>query len=146
MFASPSAVAMHIESGKHKITRHQVTVAVHKLGIVPTISVERRLEGPIAPPVSIITYIATKKSFNGSSYGCYLCRSTHSSLRGLNAHLNSPVHDPDEFKCPKCKAQFKLVSGLTQHIESGACAIAKLKEVQSHFRNLTDQFSRTLKL
>jgi hypothetical protein len=145
-FRVPSAVAMHIESGTHNITRHQVTVAVHKLGIVPTISVDRRLEGPIEPPASIITYIATEESYNGVSYECYLCRSTHRTLAQLNRHLNSPAHDADEFKCPKCKTKFKLVSGLIQHIESSTCAIAKFKEVQSHFENLTDQFSRALKL
>lgn len=137
---------MHIESGSHKITRHQVTVAVHKLGIVPTISVARRLEAPIEAPATIITYKATEEAFNGVSYECYLCGSTHATLGRLNTHLNSPAHDADEFKCPKCEAQFKLVSGLTQHIESGTCAIAKFKEVQGHFENLTDQFSRALKV
>lgn len=144
-FRFPSAIAMHIESGSHKITRHQVTMAVHKLGIVPTISVDRRLTAPVEAPATIISYKATEEAFDGVSYRCYLCPGTYATLGGLNAHLNSPAHDADEFKCPKCNMQFKLVSGLIQHVESGTCAIAKFKEVQSHFENLTDQFSRALK-
>lgn len=145
-FGTPSAVAMHIESGCHKVTRHQVTAAVHKLKIVPTISVDRRLEGPTLP--SVVTYSATKLAFNGSAYECYLCHRTFATLGRLNAHLNSPAHDDDEFKCPnkKCGSEFKLVSGLIQHIESETCGLAKFKEVQSQFENLTDMFSRRLKL
>ncbi|KAF9459150.1 hypothetical protein BDZ94DRAFT_1268917 [Collybia nuda] len=119
---------MHIESGVHGITRHQVTVAVHKLGIIPTISVDRRLEGPIEPPAVIVSYTATEEAFNGRTYKCIFCFCTYATLRALNAHLNSPAHDADEFKCPKCRNQFKLVSGFIQHIESGF-----------------DQFSRALR-
>ncbi|KAF9459148.1 hypothetical protein BDZ94DRAFT_1225130 [Collybia nuda] len=147
-FNQPSAVAMHIESGCHKVTRHQVTAAVHKLKISPTISVNRRLEGPILPPTTIITYSATELAFNGYAYECYLCHKTFRGLKYLNAHLNSPAHDDDEFKCPgkKCKSEFKLVSGLIQHIESGSCGLARFKEVQDQFESLTDRFSRSLKL
>jgi hypothetical protein len=146
-FKTPSAVAMDVESGCHKITRHQVTAAVHKLKIVPTISVSRRLEGPILPPAVIVTYSATQLAFNGSAYECYLCHRTYATLGRLNAHLNSPAHDADEFKCPnsKCKSEFKLISGLIQHIESGSCGLAKFKTVQSQFEKLTEQLSRTLK-
>lgn len=146
-FGQPSAVAMHIESGCHKVTRHQVTAAVHKLKIVPTISINHRLEGPILPTV-IITYSATELAFNGTAYECYLCHDTFRTLKGLNAHLKSPAHDDNEFKCPgkKCRSEFKLVSGLIQHIECGTCGVAKFKEVQDQFESLTDQFSRTLKL
>ena len=43
MFKAPSAIAHHIESGCHKINRHQVTAAVKKLKIVPEICITPRL-------------------------------------------------------------------------------------------------------
>jgi hypothetical protein len=125
-FKTPSAVAMHIESGCHNITRHQVTAFVHELKVVPTTSVSRRLKGPILPSAAIMTS-ATQLAFNGYAYECYLCHHTFMTLERLNAHLNSPAHDADEFKClnPACKTEFKLISGLIQHIESGSCGLVK---------------------
>ncbi|KAL4260924.1 Zinc Finger C2H2-type Transcription Regulator [Pleurotus pulmonarius] len=147
MFKSPSGVAFHVESGCHKINRHQVTAAVHALGIVPTISVNRRLQGSSNSfPTTLTTYIATEASFNGSKYDCYLCNRKFRTLSGLNAHLNSPAHDKDEFKCPKCKREFKLISGLVQHIESGVCKVAQLKKVEAYYEDLTAAFTRALKL
>ncbi|KAF9459149.1 hypothetical protein BDZ94DRAFT_1268915 [Collybia nuda] len=145
-FDSPSAVAMHIESGYHNVTRHQVTAAIHKLRIVPTISVNRRLKGPISPPTTIVTYSATRSAFNGVAYECCLCHHTFRTRQSLNSHLNSPAHDANEFKCPgaKCGHSFKLVSGLIQHIESGACRLARFKEIQGRFESLTNRFSRAL--
>ncbi|KAJ3533562.1 hypothetical protein NMY22_g7287 [Coprinellus aureogranulatus] len=45
--------------------------------------------------------------------------------------MNSPVHDPDAFKCPnlKCGRDFALVSGLIQHLESGRCKMASAGEI-----------------
>jgi hypothetical protein len=41
------------------------------------------------------TYFATKRSWNGYGYECYLCHREFSRLSGLNQHLSSPVR-----KCP----------------------------------------------
>ncbi|KAF8995166.1 hypothetical protein BDQ17DRAFT_1430542 [Cyathus striatus] len=146
VFTAPSAIAQHIESGCHKINRHQVTAAVHALKIIPQISVQKRITGRISPPTKLFTYTATKKSFNGKEYECFLCHRTFRSLDALNRHLNSPAHDADEFKCPGCKKKFKLISGLVQHIESGSCGVAKFKAVANHFDSLTANFSRMLKM
>jgi hypothetical protein len=135
---------MHIESGCHRINRHQVTAAVQKLNIIPQISL-RRIEGSVKPPTRLITYSANECAFNGRDYECYLCHNTFKTLDRLNQHLNSPAHDELEFQCPHCRSEFKLISGLVQHIESESCGIARFKEVTKHFETLTDSFSRLLK-
>jgi len=145
-FKIPSAIALHIESGAcHNISRHQVTAAVHSLGIVPTISITRRLHGSSSAARTTITYAASEMAFNGSAYECYLCHRTFSSLMSLNAHLNSPAHDAKEFKCPSCRKEFKLISGLIQHIETETCGVARFQQVEDFAHNLADQFSRLLK-
>ncbi|KAF8805264.1 hypothetical protein BYT27DRAFT_7192983 [Phlegmacium glaucopus] len=144
-FRSPSGIALHIESGYHKITRHHVTAAVHAMQVVPNISV-KRITGPVTPPKALTTYIASEASFNGSAYECYLCNKTFRTLQGLNAHLNSAAHDDDEFRCPKCKTEFKLISGLIQHLESGTCGLAARTQIDTYVHDLTDQFSRLLKI
>ncbi|KAF8804458.1 hypothetical protein BYT27DRAFT_7193927, partial [Phlegmacium glaucopus] len=144
-FKSPSAVAYHIESGCHGITRHQVTHAVKRLDIVPDICITRRIEGASpTPPTTVKYHVASPGAFNCREYACFLCRRMFWSLHSLSAHLNSAVHDANEFKCPKCKKRFKLVSALMQHIESAACKLARLPEVQKHFQGLTARFSRLI--
>ena len=148
-FASPSAVAHHIESGCHGITRNQVTHAVKTLDIVPNICIDKRIEGasptPLPPPsTSINYYIASPSSFNGRAYACFICQRMFRSLSSLSDHLNSAAHDANEFKCPKCKKRFKLISALIQHIESAACRLAGLQEVSNHFQGLIAHFSRLI--
>ncbi|KAJ3567536.1 hypothetical protein NP233_g6304 [Leucocoprinus birnbaumii] len=144
MFKTPSSIAMHIESGCHRINRHQVTAAIHKLNIVPQISISHRIEGPQGPPTRLITYSANERAFNGHAYECYLCHRTFKSLDRLNQHLNSSTHDDLEFRCPHCASEFQLISGLVQHIESESCGIARFNEVTRHFNSLTDGFKRLL--
>lgn len=43
-FKSPSAYAQHIESGIHRVTRHQVTQAVHTLRVFPQITIAPTIE------------------------------------------------------------------------------------------------------
>jgi DNA-directed RNA polymerase subunit RPC12/RpoP len=137
-------MALHVESGCHKISRHHVTAAVHTLNIVPNITT-KRITGPMRPP-TLYTYIATKASFNGSAYECFICHKSFRTLAGLNGHLNSPAHDDDEFRCPKCKTGFKLISGFIQHLESRSCGLAKTTQIDNYFKKLTGRFSRLLTL
>ena len=144
-FVSPSAVAHHIESGCHGITRNQVTHAVKTLDIVPNICISQRIEGASpTPPSTIKYYIASPRSFNGRAYACFLCQRMFRSLNSLSDHLNSAAHDANEFKCPKCKKRFKLISALIQHIESAACKLAGLQQIQNHFLDLIPRFSRLI--
>jgi DNA-directed RNA polymerase subunit RPC12/RpoP len=146
-FISPSAVVHHLESGCHGNTRHQVTHAVKRLSVVPSICIARRIEGASrTPPTTAKYYIASPRSFNGRAYACFICKRTFRSLYSLSDHLNSAAHDADEFKCPKCKKRFKLVSSLIQHLESAACRLAGLSQIQAHFQSLTARFSRLISL
>jgi len=147
-FKMTSSIAQHIECGAchQSINRHTVTQAVHALGIVPTISINRRITGGSTPASRTITYSATERAFNAKLkvYECYLCRKTFKSLNGLNSHLNSAAHDSKQFKCPKCQKQYTLISGLVQHIESEACGIAKFERVREQMLGITNSFQRML--
>jgi uncharacterized C2H2 Zn-finger protein len=144
MFKTPSAVAMHVESGCHRITRHQVTAAVHKLKIIPQISIDRLIGDTAKLPTRIIAYSANSSAYNGYGYECYFCHSTFKTLGRLNQHLSSPTHDGLEFRCPRCASEFQLISGLVQHIESGCCGIARFNQIVRQFQRLTGQFSKLL--
>lgn len=146
MFKSPSGIALHIESGCHKLSRHHVTAAVRSMKIVPNIVIKRITGGQASVPTTVKTFIATEASFNGTSYTCYICRKKCQTLAGLNSHLNSAAHDDDEFRCPKCKAEFKLISGFVQHLESRSCGLSKDKQVEKYYNSLADNFSRLLKM
>ena len=62
-----------------------------------------------------------------------ICVDTFRSVGSLVAHMNSPVHDPKKFLCPKCERQFVVLSALIQHLESGRCGLASMKEVLERF-------------
>jgi len=59
------------------------------------------------------------------------------SLAALNQHLKSPAHERDLYHCPKnsCGRQYKLLSGLIQHVESETCGVMRFGVVQQQARN-----------
>ncbi|KAF4616629.1 hypothetical protein D9613_008794 [Agrocybe pediades] len=143
-FLSPSAVAHHLESGRHEhLTRHHITAAVKALDIVPQITV-RQITGPVTPPAPIVVHEATSSTWNGSEFQCFLCPKGFASLGGLNSHLNSAAHDEKEFKCPKCSRHFTLISALVQHLESHTCGLAQADEIINFYDRLADGFSNKL--
>ncbi|KAF9552356.1 hypothetical protein CPC08DRAFT_714699 [Agrocybe pediades] len=143
-FHSPSAVGQHLESGCHaKVTRHHITAAVKSMGIVPQITV-RQITGPVAPPKQVVVPKATSSSWNGTQFQCFMCSRGFKSLGQLNSHLSSPIHDQKEFKCPKCKAKFALISGLVQHLESRACGLSNAGEIINFYDRLSTGFSKRL--
>lgn len=81
--------------------------------------------------------IATARSWNGSGYQCYLCQREFNSLRGLNSHLSSPAHEQKIYRCPGrgCGGEFKLLSGLVQHVESERCGVMRFATVQQQAKN-----------
>ncbi|PVH73861.1 hypothetical protein DL98DRAFT_395894, partial [Cadophora sp. DSE1049] len=75
---------------------------------------------------------ATERSWNGQAYACYLCTRQFATLRSLNSHISSPVHEQHIYRCPGrgCGRNFKLLSGLIQHVESESCGVMRFVQVQ----------------
>jgi hypothetical protein len=153
-FKSGSGIAHHVENGKvHKnITRQDVTITVQALDVNKTISVRQQIAAPsnVIASATTITYSATEEAFNGRSYQCFLCsKDTFKTLNALNSHLNSPAHDANEFKCPICAKEFKVVSALAQHVETYGCAKGRVvgvgatsaREVERYIDKLTAKFA-----
>jgi hypothetical protein len=89
------------------------------------------------PGYSNFETIATGRSWNGSGYECYLCHRELTSLNGLSIYLKSPFHDQYIYKCPGrgCGKQYKVLSGLVQHVESESCGLMRFTAVQSQAQN-----------
>lgn len=152
-------MAMHLEgSCKSKITRHQVTSAVHSMGFTPDISIGRCIEEGSSQMITALNFnpsttsqlFATEASFNGSYYACPFvdCRKRKfKSLHALNKHLNSPAHDKNQFKCPGCHTEFKLISGFIQHVEARMCVgtgSATFEQIEIQIGSLAGFFSDNL--
>ncbi|TEB29287.1 hypothetical protein FA13DRAFT_1734966 [Coprinellus micaceus] len=78
--------------------------------LVPTSSVSNAIlsieSSPIASPTILTldpttTYTPNNFVDLGIPHACPLCSKTFRTVVGLTSHMNSPVHDPDAFKCPK---------------------------------------------
>ena len=125
-------LAQHLESGACAcgISRAQINRLAVEMDANRVITNPNRLiagpDGFLACPQIMQSY-ATQRSFNGLAYECMLCRSTFRSLSALNTHLGSPAHDEKIYRCPHqydgCGAEFKTLSAIMQHAESGSCAI-----------------------
>ena len=140
-----------MESGCKQLSanRHQITAAIHALNVAPAISLRPAIEG-CSPSISfsppLIAYHASANFSSGLGYQCHICHKTFGVLHSLESHMNSPVHDGDEFKCPGCQRKFKLISGLVQHLESGSCGLSGKGDVEKRFLGITAHLSRALNL
>lgn len=147
-FVSASALAQHYECGgcKVKITRQQIRQAVDNW------ESKNNIQGYITRPMiewhdssnGSSEFIATERSFNGSGYECYFCHREFGKLTSLNSHLKSPAHESKNYKCPKCKAGFRVISSLVQHFESESCGFVRFNTVNQIANDITAQMSRLL--
>jgi hypothetical protein len=133
-YTTASGLTHHLETGScshaRKLNREKILCIVR----------ERDLHGAITNKQinwhqdENIKYSATKRSFNGSYWECYLCPNEFSNVNALNAHLNSPAHKHKVYRCPnskaKCGKEFVTLAGLLNHLESEACAFVRFEEVQ----------------
>ncbi|KAK8041281.1 hypothetical protein PG994_014288 [Apiospora phragmitis] len=55
---------------------------------------------------------------------CKECDRTFMSRNSLTQHLRSSRHQGQNIKCPFCKNCFATATGLTHHLETGACSVA----------------------
>ena len=131
-FATYADLAQHLESGAcaSRVNRAMINSIAVKMdeGRVIT-NASRLLCGPqsyVSRPLIMQSY-ATERSYNGWAYECILCRKEFQTLARLNQHLDSPAHDDQIYQCPTryggCGVDFKVLSALMQHCESGACNI-----------------------
>lgn len=143
MFISTANLVMHLESGgcRSGATRHTVNqfVAERDTGHFIT-NPNRLITGPTE------TW-ATERAWNGNNYECYFCHKEFRALTGLNQHLASPAHERMTYRCPPqlsqgCRMQFKTLSALCQHIESGSCGVIRFKVVQDNMQNLVRGMNR----
>ena len=101
----------------------------------------RLISGPDGyEPATVTKNWATERSWNGEAYECFLCHGTFRTLHALNAHLQSPRHQEKIYRCPNrtsCGLKFRVLSALTQHVESEKCGVHRFKEVKNALDSLT---------
>lgn len=134
-FATASAVVIHLESGRcpSGLNRHKINETIRKLDRNNIIT------RPMLtmPGYDRVEKIATDRAWNGRAFVCYLCPRQFATLQSLNAHLKSPFHEEEIYQCPKagCGRNYKLLSGLVQHVESESCGLMRFGQVQSQARD-----------
>jgi Zinc-finger of C2H2 type len=135
-FTTASGVAVHLESGRcttSGLNRTKINDMVRRLDRNNVIT------RPMLtmPGYDKVEMIATERAWNGEHYECYLCSRIFQTLPALNSHIRSPAHDQAIYRCPKasCARQYKLLSGLVQHVESESCGVMRFSQVQQQARN-----------
>jgi len=135
-FTTASGVTIHLESGRcttSGLDRAKINDMVRRLDRNNVIT------RPLLtmPGYDSVEMIATERAWNGYSYECYLCTREFQTLHALNNHIKSPVHEQAIYRCPKasCGRQYKLLSGLIQHVESESCGVMRFNQVQQQARN-----------
>ncbi|CZR68985.1 related to zinc finger protein [Phialocephala subalpina] len=134
--AGVTSPQIHLESGtcpKANIDRHGINRMIQQLDTNHVIT-KMLLTYPDS---SNTTYIATDRSWNGRAYQCYLCSRQFASLPSLNNHMKSPVHEQNLYHCPGrgCGREYKLLSGLVQHVESESCGVMRFATVQQQAKS-----------
>ncbi|KAJ5963477.1 zinc finger protein [Penicillium vulpinum] len=113
----------------------------------PCSTVSGRSLSPVGTAVR--SYSSKPKKFLG--IGCSECTRTFKSLEALDQHRQSAAHSSALFNCPapllignsaapiplSSLRSFNTVSGLVQHLESGACAggLTMLREAAGYIEN-----------
>lgn len=129
-FATASGMTIHLESGTCSSGLNRTKIN----SIVQQLDRNNVITRPMLtmPGYDNVETIATERAWNGYCYQCYLCPRSFSTLGALNAHMKSPAHEQNVYRCPKasCGSTFKLLSGLVQHVESEACGVMRFSQVQ----------------
>jgi len=147
-FVLISGLTAHLESGacKSGITRPVVNKVVVRLDAHSIITNPNRLiAGPDGyKPPEPTHPLATESAWNGSSWSCFLCSSVFKSLRGLNCHLTSQVHDEAIYRCPNkgtCKREFKALSLLCAHVQTNKCGVNQMLYAKEAMESLVAGFN-----
>lgn len=139
-FTTASGVTIHLESGRctaSGLNRSKINSMVQQMDRNNIIT------RPMLtmPGYDSVEMIATERAWNGYCYECYLCSRGFGSLQALNQHMRSPAHEQNIYRCPKaaCGRNYKLLSGLIQHVESESCGVMRFGQVQEQARNGIDE-------
>ncbi|KUJ09926.1 uncharacterized protein LY89DRAFT_597106 [Mollisia scopiformis] len=135
-YATASGVTIQLESGncpQANIDRHGINRMIRRLDTNHVITRRLLTYGDTDP----VEYIATERSWNGHAFQCVLCTRQFGALHSLNTHMKSPVHEQNLYHCPgrNCAREYKLLSGLVQHVESESCGVMRFAAVQQQARN-----------
>ncbi|KAK1990327.1 hypothetical protein LX36DRAFT_648018 [Colletotrichum falcatum] len=88
------------------------------------------------------TYTATERAYNAAAraYECYLCHRHFGTLRSLDSHLNSPVHQQALYHCPnlRCGREYRTLAGVINHLESESCGFMRFESVQRKVERILD--------
>ncbi|KAK8067063.1 hypothetical protein PG997_013810 [Apiospora hydei] len=57
-------------------------------------------------------------------YWCAECNTEFMNHEKLMQHLNSPIHQGQDVKCPFCKSPWATAGDMTHHLETGSCLVA----------------------
>eukprot|EP00457_Paulinella_chromatophora_P011191 gb/GEZN01011319.1/.p1 GENE.gb/GEZN01011319.1/~~gb/GEZN01011319.1/.p1 ORF type:complete len:343 (+),score=1.53 gb/GEZN01011319.1/:50-1078(+) len=126
-FKTPSGLTQHLETHFRGSELQQAVSRAQKATRCPR-SARFTLSDSVADGDETIFY-ATNKSWNGTAYACCLCDKRYPSLRDLNNHLGSGVHNAKVYKCPQCNYEFHKLSGLVMHLETEKCGFSSYNRV-----------------
>lgn len=150
-FTMPADLVHHFESGtcRSGVTRAAIDRAVVAYDRRRVITDPARLitgpDGQYAPDEPDAQW-ATSGSWNGTAFECVLCHRTFRQLFSLNAHLASPAHATQLYRCPAayggCDSRFRTLSALVQHVEVESCGVSKFRK---HVRDVMGELGRGLR-
>lgn len=89
-------------------------------------------QGAFTPRTSTLSTSGDVLGLFGGGRSCLICNRTFKTVQAARAHIYSSVHSPKIYHCPLPlvpdhirgngkMANFSTLSGLAQHLESGAC-------------------------
>ncbi|CAI7620000.1 unnamed protein product [Penicillium bialowiezense] len=135
-FATPSAVAHHLESNCCPVATWEDVDHLH--GVLRAIDTEGLFTLPMPERLTPPRFIARDDFFK-----CLVCDRVFKRENGLLAHLNSPVHRPPIYRCihdPELceKKGFVTLAAFYNHLESGACGRLDFEFVEEFHNILKD--------
>lgn len=149
-FVSLAAVILHIETGicSSGVTRADVNKFVRLYN-----ANHKSVIDMLIPRRDIVTEgrAVVEPVTNGNTqlrYQCSICRAKFRSNTAATSHVESPKHEAKLYKCPNeqngCHQTFSALSGVFQHIESGAgkCQAKQMKGIQKHMGQLMRYIGR----